>query len=123
MAGEADIVCKIAQERFRNAALWKNLWSILLWVFGATVVIFLVLAILFFLRQDWLPGALTSLGTIVEGAGIKWVVDRRSDAAKEEEDAYKEVEEACKDMTRADDLKVKFKILLMNSPVSTPCSL
>jgi hypothetical protein len=38
-----------------------------------------------------LPGALTTLGTIVEGAGIKWVADRRADAVKEEEDAYKEV--------------------------------
>ena len=110
MAGETTILCKIAQEKFRNAALWKNLWTILLWVFGATVVIFLVLAIVFFLRQDWLPGALTTLGTIVEGAGIRWVVARRTDAVKEEEDAYNEVKDACKDMTRADDLRANLSL-------------
>jgi hypothetical protein len=111
MAGEITVLCKVAQQRYRNAALWRNLWTILLWVFGTAVVIFLVIAILFLLRQDWLPGVLTTLGTIVEGVGIKWVADRRAEAVKEEEDAYKEVKESCKDMTKADNLRSNLRLL------------
>ena len=48
-----------------------------------------------FVRQDWLPGALSTLGTIVNGVGIKWVYERRMEAVKEEEEAYKHVEEIC----------------------------
>jgi len=88
-------------------AMWRNLWTILLFAFGAAVVVFLVLAVLFFLRQDWLPGAITTLMTIVEGAGIKWVADRRAEAVKEEEAAYKDVEEKCKNTTGADHLRAK----------------
>jgi hypothetical protein len=105
MSNGTGVICKIAQERHRNAALWKNLWTILLWAFGAAVVVFLILAVLWFIRRDWLPAALTTLGTIVEGVGIKWVLDRRTDSVKEEEDAYKEVEEACKDVTTAKALR------------------
>ena len=110
MANEATVICKIAQERHRNAALWRNLWTILLWVFGAAIVVFLVLAVLLFLRQDWLPAALTTLGTIVEGVGIKWVADRRADAVKEEEEAYKEVEDECKDVTTANNLRSNLRL-------------
>jgi uncharacterized membrane protein YcjF (UPF0283 family) len=111
MPGEPTIACKFAQERFRNAALWKNLWSILLIVFGTAVIIFAVIAIFFFIRQDWLPGALITLGTLVEGAGIKWVTDRRSDAAKEETEAYLEIGKVCNDTTGADKLKRNLRFL------------
>jgi LPS O-antigen subunit length determinant protein (WzzB/FepE family) len=115
MTHEVTILCKIAQDRHRNAALWRNLWTILLWVFGAAIIIFLVIAIFFFLRQDWLPGALTTLGTIVQGVGIKWVADRRADAVKEEEKAYKEVEEACGDRTRAEADRIRKDLTLFRS--------
>jgi len=87
--------CEYAIERHRNIAKWRNLWTILLFIFGCTVVIFLVAAILLFIRQDWLPGALSTLGTIVNGVGIKWIYERRMEAVKEEEEAYKDVEEKC----------------------------
>ncbi len=99
--------CTYAQERHRNMAMWRNLWTILLFAFGAAVVVFLVLAVLFLLRQDWLPGALTTLGTIVEGAGMKWIADRRADAVKEEEAAYQDVADKCKNTTGADNLRAR----------------
>jgi hypothetical protein len=72
--------CEFARERYYNRALWRNLWTILLFVFGSVVVLFFVAAIVLFIRQNWVPGALATVGTIVQGAAIKWVVDRRTDA-------------------------------------------
>ena len=103
--------CEYARDRHRNLVTWRNLWTILLFAFGAAVVIFLVLAVIFFLRQDWLVGALTTLGTIVEGAGIAWVSKRRIDAVKEEEKAYKDVGEKCQDTSTADGLRNSMKLL------------
>ncbi len=93
---EADIVCNIAQDRHRTSSLWLNLWTILLYFFGASIVVFLTAAILLFIRQEWLPAALVTLGTIVEGVGIKWVTERRAEARREEHSYYKEVESACR---------------------------
>lgn len=107
MTNEIITPCGYARERHHNIAMWRNLWTILLFAFGAAVMVFLVLAVLFFLRQDWLPAALTTLGTIVEGAGIKWVANRRAEAVKEEEKAYKDVKDQCKDTTTADNLRAK----------------
>ncbi len=109
MCSEAS-VCQIAQQRHRNAALWKNLWTILLFAFGAVVVGFLTLAVILFLRQDWLPGALATIATIIEGAAIKWVLDRRNEAAKEETEAYQEVKAVCKDTTAADNLRSSLRL-------------
>ncbi|MBI4488199.1 MAG: hypothetical protein HY694_03880 [Deltaproteobacteria bacterium] len=87
--------CQYAIERHRNIAKWRNLWTILLFIFGSAVVVFLVGAILLFVRQDWLPGAISTLATIVNGVGIKWVYERRKEAVEEEEAAYKDVAEKC----------------------------
>lgn len=104
--------CDYARERHGNIAKWRNLWTILMFTFGTTVVIFLIFTIIFFLRQDWLPAGLTTLGTIVQSVGIKWVVDRRIEAVKEEEAAYKDVEEKCKNTAAADTLRMKQKLFL-----------
>ena len=105
------ILCEIAQQRFRNAALWKTLWTVLLYAFGAAVVVFLVLAITLFIRQEWLPGAISTVATLVQGAGIKWVLDRRNEASEEEEEAYAYVEKHCQTTAKADDLRNGLKLL------------
>ncbi len=105
-----DIVCKIAQQRFRNAALWRNLWMILVLGFGLVLIVFFIVSIIFFLHQDWLPAALTTVGTIVESAGIKWLVNRRKDAVKEEKEAYEEVRVVCRDTNKADKLQSKLTL-------------
>ena len=62
----------------------------------------------FFLRQDWLPGALTTVCTIAEGMGIRWVMTRCTEAKEEEENAYQDVKEVCSDaeVAEADKLRL-----------------
>ena len=96
MNDESGIVCDIAQARHQGSILWRNMWTLLLWLVGVSIVVFLMLAILFLLREDWLPAAILVLGSIVEGVGLKWVTDRRSDAVREEAEMYRDVEEACR---------------------------
>ena len=100
MADEVGVVCDIAQDRHRGAVIWRNLWTLLLWIVGLSVVIFLVMAVLYLIQEDWLPAALLTLGSIAEGLGLKWVTDRRTDAAREEEEMYKDVEVACRIVRR-----------------------
>jgi len=95
MDGHAVSACEFAIERYRNIAKWRNMWTILLFVFGATVIIFLCGSILLFIRQSFLPGAISTLGTIVNGVGVSWVLSRRTDAVKEEEESYKDVQSKC----------------------------
>ncbi len=111
MEGERGILCELALQRHRNAALWLNLWTILIWVFGAAVVAFLVVAIVLFLREQWLAAALTALASIAEGAAIKWVVDRRAEAVGEERQAYEDVQQACQETTTADGLRSTLRLL------------
>ena len=87
--------CEFAMERYRNIAMWRNLWTILLFVFGATVILFLCACIVLFLRQSWLPGAIATLGTMINGVGVSWVLSRRTDAVREEEEAYNDVQSRC----------------------------
>ena len=92
---DAVSLCDFAKERYYNIARWRNMWTILLFVFGATVIVFLCGAILLFIRQSWLPGALSTLGTIVNGVGVRWVVTRRNEAVGEEAAAYNDVTARC----------------------------
>ncbi len=101
--------CEYARDRHRNTLMWRNLWTILLFAFGTAVIAFAVLAIVLFLREEWLAGAIMALGTLAQGAAIKWVVDRRADAVREEELAYQDVAAKCQD-TAADRLREKATI-------------
>jgi hypothetical protein len=87
--------CDFAKLHYLNALRWLNLWSVLVYVFGVTVVLFLVAAILLFIRSTWLPGALTTLGTIVSGVGITWVVNQRAAAVDEEREAFRRLKKEC----------------------------
>ena len=48
-----------------------------------------------FVSESWLTGAISTIGTIANGAGMMWAVNRRTEAVKEEEEAYKDVEKHC----------------------------
>jgi hypothetical protein len=111
MAGETGILCELARQRHRNAALWLNLWTILIWVFGAAVVAFLIVTIAFCVREQWPGAAVTFLASIAEGAAIKWVLDRRVDAVSEEERAYEDVRQACPETTTADRLRNTLRLM------------
>jgi hypothetical protein len=100
--------CEYARERHQNIARWRNLWTILVFSLGSVVVFFLILSVLLFLRDAWLPAALSSLGTVVNGVFTKWVVDRRDESVKEEEMAYKDVVDKCQDKSPADQVRAKY---------------
>jgi hypothetical protein len=102
--------CQYARDRHQNLVRWRNLWTVLLFIFGTSVVIFLSISILFFLRSDWLPGAISTLGTIVNGAGVSFISKRRSDAVNEEEKAYRDVGRKCQDTADADKLRNGMKV-------------
>jgi hypothetical protein len=93
--------CEYARERHRNIARWRNLWTILLFLFGSAVVLFLTVAVLAFWKQAVLAGSLSTLSTIVGGVAIKWVVDRRREAVEEEQSAYDDVVKRCSESDAA----------------------
>jgi hypothetical protein len=88
--------CAIEEREWRNALLFKNAWSILLFILGVSIATFLVLVIVLWLRQDWVAGSVILLGTIVEGAGVKFLVDLRTQS-KTEADAAKDAFIRCRD--------------------------
>ena len=87
--------CDFAKLHYYSASRWLSLWNLLVYVFGIAVVLFLVASILLFIRSSFLPGALTTLGTIVTGSGITWVVNQKSAAATEECAAFDRLKSAC----------------------------
>jgi uncharacterized membrane protein YcjF (UPF0283 family) len=103
--------CEYARERHKNYSVWRNLWTGLLFLFGAAVVLFAGAAVFLFIRSAWLPVAVSLVGMIASGAGIKWVVNRRAEAVAEEERAYLDVLEQCGDTKEADEMRIKHKIL------------
>lgn len=104
MTGEHVAPCEYAQQRHQNLVMWRNLWTILLFVFGSAIILFLVGAILLFIKSSWLPAALATVGTVVSGTGTTWVVTRRTEAVEEESFAYKDVGDKCHgDTARADE--------------------
>jgi hypothetical protein len=112
LAPEATITpCEYARERHRNMLMWRNLWTILLFAFGSAVIVFAVLAIALFIRQEWITGAIMALGTLAQGAAITWVVDRRAEAVREEEVAYQDVAAKCTDTTAADKLRASYNLI------------
>jgi hypothetical protein len=108
---EAISPCEYARERHRNIARWRNLWTMLLFLFGSAVVLFLVVAVLAFWKQAVLAGALSTLSTIVGGVAIKWVLDRRTDAVSEEQSAYEDVVARCGDAASADAFRERQSLL------------
>jgi hypothetical protein len=89
-----DTPCEFAKMRYFTAYRWLLMWNILVFGFGAFLTLFLVAAIVV-IRQNWLPAALTVLGTIVSSTAVAWVVRRREVSAKEERAAFKEVKLMC----------------------------
>ncbi|MFY9836744.1 MAG: hypothetical protein WAK55_09785 [Xanthobacteraceae bacterium] len=95
MGGATSDPCEIAKQRYYDCLRWLNLWKLLLFAFGVTIVIFSIVAIILFLNASWLPLALSVLGTVVNGVGIGWVVNQRNKAADEEREAFDRLTEEC----------------------------
>lgn len=95
MGGAPNDPCDIAKQRYYDCLRWLNLWKLLLFAFGVTIVIFSIVAIILFINANWLPLALSVLGTVVNGVGIGWVVNQRNKAADEEREAFERLTEEC----------------------------
>lgn len=87
--------CEFLLTRWKNLALWRNLWSILIFVLGASVALWLAAAVWLYTQSSWLPAVLTTLGTLVSGVAASWVLARRNDAVAEEVDAKRELLATC----------------------------
>ncbi len=87
--------CDFAKVRYVQIGLLRKTWSWLLLIIGASLGIFLVLAILLFIRSSWLPGAVTMLGTIVTGPAMKWINDQKNAAVEEDKEAFADLERTC----------------------------
>ena len=111
MAKDILTPCEYARERHKNMVRWLNLWTILLFAFATALIIFLILVIFLYLRSTWLPVALSTVGTIVSGVIIQWIVKRRTVAKEEEEKAYQDVVKQCQESQSADKVRNSNKIL------------
>jgi HAMP domain-containing protein len=87
--------CDFAKARYLDISRLRKAWGYLWILLGASVAIFLLLAIVFFLRSSWLPAALSTLGTIVNGAAMTWITTQRQTAANEEQQAFNELVQQC----------------------------
>jgi membrane protein YqaA with SNARE-associated domain len=85
-----------ATERHRTAARWRNLWTALIFAIGAAATIFLITAILLFIKESWIPGAISTLASFLSGGAVQWLLARRKEAVAEEEQAFHEQTEATK---------------------------
>ena len=93
--------CDFAKARYVDIGLLRKLWGRLLFILGVSVTLFLSIAIVFFLRSKWLPSALSVLGTIMNGAAMKWITTQRKIAAEEEVQAFHELVQQCGGTTQA----------------------
>lgn len=87
--------CDFAKARYLDISWLRKLWGYLWIMLGASTTIFLCVTIIFFLRSSWLPAALSTLGTVVNGAAMTWITNQRKTAADEEQQAFDELVQQC----------------------------
>ncbi len=69
-----------------------------------------MVSIVLFVRAGWFQGVLATVGSVVDGVAVKWVVARRSDAVAEEKEAYADVKNACGNTAAVDRLRAKWTL-------------
>jgi hypothetical protein len=87
--------CDFAKARYLELLRLRIIWSYLIVLLGVAVVIFLIISILFFIRTNWLPTALGTLGTLLAGGGATWLSGQRSVTRDEEQEAFRELVQTC----------------------------
>ncbi|HWQ47177.1 MAG TPA: hypothetical protein VN376_09930 [Longilinea sp.] len=108
---------QVLYRRYYDALRWRNLWTILIFALASAIIVFLIIAIFYFLRQDWLPGAIVILGTIVQGAAVTWVSNNRTKAVQEEEDALKAIKAYQEKKKQLDTLVKPSRVELIPKPL------
>ncbi len=107
----ANDVCAIATDRYHRIALWRQLFTVLIFAVAVAITVFLVLTIVFATNKEWAATVATGLGTVVSGVPLRWVLKRRGEAKQEEEKAFKEVKSACGDTSRASAIATSLRLL------------
>jgi len=111
MTNGSVTVCDIAVERHKNALQWLNLWNVLLYIFGAFLVLFLIFLIVFLIQASTINTIIGVLATIVDGVVVKWVISQRNDAKQSEQDAFAVIEKDCPNkIQEAKSMRLMMKI-------------
>ena len=78
----------LTEERYRTLLRWRDRWTLLVYALGVATAAFLIAAIFLLVKESWLPGALSTVASIVTGAAGRWLLERRSEAVAEEQEAF-----------------------------------
>jgi archaellum biogenesis protein FlaJ (TadC family) len=104
-------VCAIATDRYHRIALWRQLFTVLIFAVAVVITVFLVLTIVFATNKEWAATIATGLGTVVSGVPLRWVLKRRGEAKAEEEKAFDELKDACDDTSAASAIESNLRLL------------
>jgi hypothetical protein len=108
---QAVSLCDYAKVRHESTMKWRTLWTILVFILGVAILLFLVAAIVLFISAGWLQSAIAALGSIVSGGGTAFLERQRRIAVEEEEAAYQEVVKQCGGAAMGDEVRKRFGIL------------
>lgn len=78
----------IHERRQKSLHTWRQLWNFLVFIIGIILTGFLSFAIISAVNGSWIESGMSTLGTIVSGTAMNWLLKRRNEAAHEEEQGY-----------------------------------
>jgi hypothetical protein len=92
-------VCDRATSRWMSFAKWRNLWTLLLFVFGSFLIL-IAAGLVLFIVFDVIEGAVASgAAAVVDTAIVGFVKSRRDESVAEEDKAFGLVLSACEEST------------------------
>ena len=95
--------CEFAKHRYNGIARWRFLWTLLIFIFGAFLVVIVAGALVLALASEPTAAIITAIGGVVDGAGVLFLISRRKESKQEEEAAYRDVKAMCTDASAAVD--------------------
>jgi hypothetical protein len=92
VAGDA---CEIAKSRWRQAALFRFLYGMLIFVLSLVFLAVIILVISLFVTSRSVEAIVTGAGGIVDGVIVGFLLARRNEAVAEETAAFEAMSRAC----------------------------
>ena len=106
-------MCKLAQQRYRDARRQLNVYTAFLMLLTLSCLMFAIWVVISLMRRIPVPEQSVQLvGLVVSGAIGAFILARRKDALAEEEQARQDVEKYCPQGT-ADQLRAELKYKLI----------
>jgi hypothetical protein len=102
--------CEFAKNRYNGISKWRFLWTLLIFIFGAFLLLMLVVALLFAIDSNRSGAIVSGVGAVVDGAGVTFLLARRRDAKREEEAAYRDVEDKCANSQSAEQVRRRLRV-------------